>query len=231
MESSKFFVGCFLIFSLTFMCSLKPMKLHKRQPSSPILNPLSDEKFYLDKTFILGEDSWNNYKEEDAQELNSLKISSVKAVFILQKESEHYYLVSHKKARNNDPRKDNKFEFLGGKLKKKEDIFTALLREIIEEDYSLVLARQITAVKEQAPNSLCYKIIETSKERHAIFVFLMKEDDYKKLLDYYKKNETTSPESYGFTLVHESDLEITKKTKEEKWTPKSVKILAALKQS
>ena len=229
MESSKFFVGYFLIFSLTFLCSLKPMKLNKRQPSSPILNPLNNENFYLDKTSILGKDSWNNYKEEDTQELNNLKISSVKALFLVQKkESGTYYLVSHKKARNNDPRKDNKLEFLGGKLKKKEDIFTALLRETIEEDHSLVLARQITIVKEQALNSLCYKIIETNKERHAIFVFLLKEDDYKNLLDYYQKNETNRPESYGFSLVHESDLEI---TKEDKWTPKSVKILASLKKS
>lgn len=97
------------------------MKLHKRQPSSPILNPLSNENFYLDKTSVLGKDSWNNYKEEDTHELNNLSISTVKAIFLLEKkESGTYYVVSHKKARNNDPRKDNKFEFPGENSKKKK---------------------------------------------------------------------------------------------------------------
>lgn len=207
--------------------------LHKRSPGTPIVNPTNSHSLELSRIHFLGSDTWNTYRKEDEKELEKLKIKTAKAVFVVaDKNNNHSYLVSVKKARGGGHKKDGKWEFPGGRLNKHETVFKALQREVGEEDDSSILEEQILQVESESPESLCYKIVALEDgSRHAIFAFLLRETDYQKIKRFHTENDVNNHETYRFELIHKNRLEIEEKKNKKAWTPKSLRILRALRES
>ena len=90
------------------------------------------------------QNNWLSYNFTHEKILKKKKVRSVKVVFYQQeKENSLSYLVSIKRSTKSEAKKDGRYEFLGGKVDKKEKILAALIREVAEEDPSLVLAKQL----------------------------------------------------------------------------------------
>ena len=181
---------------------------------------------------LLGTSPWLNYHKEDERKLKKLGISSVKVIFFLgDKDQKKKYLVSKKKHSKRESSKDNKWEFPGGRIDKKEKVFSALKRELKEEDVSKILNKSAREVSKNRPEEIHYKITELKdKSLHVLFLLQLKENFWNNLEEFYTKNKTENHESYGFYLISEEELLKAEKN-EELWTPKSLKIFKALRKS
>ncbi len=174
--------------------------------------------------------TWIVYQSHHEKLLKKKKIKSVKALFYLtlQDESLHY-IVSLKRHDKMKSKKDGRYEFLGGRVDKKEKVLTALIRETTEEDNSLTLARQLRSVLEFKPQQLKYKLITLKNgTTHAIFILPLKEDQWLELNEYYQNNNHESSETYGFERLDASYFSLEKKIKLN-WTPQTIRIFKALR--
>lgn len=178
----------------------------------------------------LGGSSWITYDKKQEKKLKKLKLKSTKIIFYASKEKgQKSYLVSQKKHSKENSEKDNKWEFPGGKIDKKEKVLSALIREASEEDNSQILSKCIETTLKKEPEQVKYKIIQLKDgTKHCIFLLPLKQSLCSDLETFYKEEQVANHESYGFKLIPEELLNLNKENKIN-WTPKSIKLLKSLK--
>ena len=146
-------------------------------------------------------DNWVVYHKSHEEALKKQKIKSVKAVFYVKdkKTEELHYIVSLKKHEKAKSKKDGRYEFLGGKVDKREKLLEALARETAEEDPSLILAKRLSHIFNSEPEKLHYKLVTLKNDTtHAVFVIPLLETEWQKLDEFYQENDLESLETYGF---------------------------------
>ncbi len=136
----------------------------------------------------------------------------VSKIFVELKE---FYLFSEKrKPRSSN---DHLLELLGGHLGNSETPFQGLVRELLEEDLSGVLANKVKS------SNLQPRDIVVNNEKHSIYEIKISKNEF----DNLKHNPT---ESYGFHLIEKSIIDDKKSLENNiyKFTKKTRKIFIQL---
>ena len=114
-------------------------------------------------------------------------------------------------------KKDHKLELIGGALEYNESPFSALIRELKEEELSGILSEKAISL-----NPIPIEIY-VGKEPHFIYRITISKDEYNKLI--YNHDE-----SYGYQLIQRNAIEV-KLTLTKfitLFTPKTIRIFKAL---
>lgn len=180
---------------------------------------------------------WQRFTSSGLSEIRQWQAETTKAIFELSRDDELFYIADEKRASGRQgSRKDQLWEFPGGRIDPHEDALSALLRELSEEDSSGVLHEVASRTLQEATqgtvaSSVYYRNIRLKTgEPHTLFRFAMSESEWQRLSLYWRNPARINPEIYGFALLGLQNLDTRYQETRERWTPKSRKILQALRQ-
>ena len=190
-------------------------------------------KLDSEKKEYFASDNWHIYSSQMKDKIDKFKPLTVKIIFELEhSDNTISYVVSkkrHKEKQNS--KKNRRWEFPGGRIDSDENAITALLRELQEEDESLILFLTLDKQIKKQSKKLKFKNITYKKHnRHTIFKTKISLKSWNELETFHKYKTKKNKETYGFFLLSKNDITFFKKNKKE-WTPKSRKLLKALDRS
>ena len=108
----------------------------------------------------------------------------------------------------------------------------ALGRELEEEDPSGILERLLTEARSHQRSQLVYRnLLLKNGERHTVFKLPISRADSDKLAFFWGSKELPGDEVYNFSMVPGGFLNVRNRQIRSNWTPKSKKILRALRKS
>ena len=174
--------------------------------------------------------SWSFYTPAKSESIDKWNPQTGKVIFQVRSDGgDTNFLVAKKRARG---KKDERWEFPGGRVDHHETTIQATLRELREEDPSQTLYYIFLNTLKQNNRSLAYKKLELANgEKHLIFMLCLQEEDLRPLLQLSQAKYPLSKEIYEFSLIPIEKLDMKKKKTRKLWTSKSVKILKSLRAS
>ena len=178
---------------------------------------------------IGAEDSWTLFDQTSEADISQWHPESGKVIFLYEEPlKKTLVLVGVKKT--NKKSKNELFEFPGGRIDVNETPTESVMRELREEDPSLVLESVFKQNLTSDLNKVRYKNIQLKNhEHHTLYLVQLKPDDWLRLQSSWKKNNFVAHEVYDFLLVPIKKLNTRKIKYRTLWTKKSHKMLKTLR--
>lgn len=175
------------------------------------------------------EDGWHALNQNTMHKISKWKPKSIKVVYELASGQTPTFIINKKRSLGKrSGSKDLLHEFPGGRVDKKEDIQTAVLREVEEEDNSKILLSILQAgFKGHRP--ILFKNIKLNKEHHSLLKTKINMTEWTKLSTFWESNNPYNNEVYKIIRVPLDHFHKKHPNFNGFWTPKTMDILKALR--